>query len=125
MNDGNNTAGDVLTDPCEIRGRERSEWKRRQALQPAPPRRVEPTVHDRIQRLNPQARYEVRMIVRSLLLRKTIRSVLAQSYWLGAPLPPAPPLNMSNSLQRLERTVKEHESLMNYGRALTSFEPLI
>jgi hypothetical protein len=111
------------------RERQRAEWKRRQAIQPSAGMLLAPTLPDRINRLRPSERHELQAIVRSLKLRKIVRRTLAEAFWLGEAQKPlhAP----SDSMQRLRATVRAHESLTKYERALTgsseteTFEPVI
>lgn len=62
------------------------EWKRRQAIQPSRGRYIEPTLPERINRLNPSERAQLSSLIRSLKLRKIIRRTLAEAVlgWRGA-----------------------------------------
>ena len=96
-------------------GRTRSEWQRRQAIQPAPPRYIEPTLPERINRLRPSERHELASLIKSMKLRKIIRRTLAEAFWNGETAKIAA---SADSMQGLRTTVKAHESLMSYERAL-------
>jgi hypothetical protein len=98
-------------------GRTRSEWQRRQAIKPAPPRYIEPTLPERINRLRPSERHELSRLIRSLKLRKIIRRTLAEAFWNGQAQQIASA--SLDSMQKLRATVKAHESLQSYERALT------
>lgn len=95
------------------------DWKRRQLIQAPPPRVLQPTLQQRVNRLPPQERHQLRAIVRSKFLRATIRRVLAEAAYLGAPQPTLL-LHQTTSLQRLQRTVRTIESLRSYESSLTS-----
>lgn len=100
--------------------------RRRQAIQLPQPRYVEPTLPERINRLNPSERYQLQALVRSLKLRKIIRRTLAEAFWLGEQRKALNTLYDSQelSMQQLRSTLQGRESLMSYERALTSFEPV-
>lgn len=125
--DGASTAQDAALIEQQQR---RDEWKRRQKLQPGFGTLLAPTLPDRINRLNPQERHEVRVLIKSMKLRKIIRHTLAEAFWLGEAQKPLDPAT-SDSMQRLRHTVRAHESLQKYARALTgsddalTFEPTI
>lgn len=95
-----------------------AEWKRRQAIQPAAPRYIEPTLPERINRLRPSERHELSRLIKSLKLRKIVRRVLAEAFWDGEAQKIADARN--DSMMRLRATVKAHESLQSYERALTA-----
>jgi hypothetical protein len=101
-------------------GRTRSEWQRRQAIQPAPPRYIEPTLPDRIARLNPSERHELGRLIRSMKLRKIIRRTLAEAFWNREAETIASAQSSEHAtMQRLRAAVRSHESLQSYERALT------
>lgn len=100
-----------------VPGHEHSEWKRRQAIQPAAPRYIEPTLPERINRLNPSERHQLSSLIRSLKLRKIIRRTLAEAFWNGQAQQIADAANVS--MQKLRAAARSHESLTNYERALT------
>ena len=95
------------------------DWKRRQLIQPAPPRPLQATLQQRVNRLTPQERFGLRKIVKSKYLRAVVRKTLAEAFWLGAPQRTLP-LSHSTSMQRLRQTANTVESLENYERALTN-----
>ncbi len=99
-------------------GQTLSEWKRRQAIQPAAPRYIEPTLPERINRLRPSERHELASLIKSLKLRKIIRRTLAEAFWNGE----AQKIHdaASASMLKLRATVRAHESLASYERALTA-----
>lgn len=110
--------------------REHAEWKRRQALQPSAGTWLSPTLPERINRLRPSERHEVQALIKSLKLRKIVRRTLAEAFWARETQTAAQelyedPRFYGHSMQRLRATVRAHESLTNYERALTSFEPVI
>lgn len=96
--------------------REHDEWKRRQAIQVPRPTLLQPTLPMRINRLNPVERHDLRVIIRSLKLRKIIRRTLAEAYHLGEAQKAR---TQMHSMQRLQRAACTQESLQNYERALT------
>ncbi len=103
-------------------GREPSDWKRRQAIQPAAPRYIEPTLPERINRLRPSERHELASLIKRLKLRKIIRRTLAEAFWDGEAKKIALATHgrgWNASMQTLRATVRAHESLTNYERALT------
>lgn len=63
---------------------------------------MEPTIHSRLNRLNPAERNEARRIIHSMKLRKVIRRVLAEAYW-------SRPTN-ANSMQQLRSAVREQRT---------------
>ncbi len=105
-------------------GREHLDWKRRQALQPAAPRLIEPTLPERINRLRPSERHELGQLLRSMKLRKIIKRTLAEAFWEGQVQEIAQD-NEHATMQRLRRRESARESLRNYEGALTSFEPTV
>lgn len=56
------------------------DWKRRQLIPETRPRYVEPSIAQRIARLSPQERHELKTLVTSLKLRKAVRAVLRAAY---------------------------------------------
>ncbi len=98
-------------------GQKLSEWRRRQAIQPAPPRYIEPTLPERINRLRPSERHELASLIKSMKLRKIIRRTLAEAFWNGEAQKIADAA--SDSMSKLRATVRAHESLASYERALT------
>lgn len=98
-------------------------WERRQAVQLPAPRYVEPTLPERINRLNPRERHEVKQLIRSMKLRKIIRRTLAEAFWnRQSDEIHAAQTSDSATMQRLRATVRTRESLQSYESALTSFE---
>lgn len=105
------------------------EYKRQQRIAREKLRTVmylQPTLPERINRLNPQERHEIKRLIGSMKLRKIIRRTLAEAFWSRDQS-----TSMSDSMQKLRATVKAHESLQSYERALTgsdsalTFEPVI
>ncbi len=108
----------------EQRAKTRAEWKRRQEIQTPQPRWLAPTLPERINRLRPSERHELQSMIRSIKLRKIIRRTLAEAFWARETQTVAESLAQpQDSMQRLRATVRAHESLMSYERALTKFEP--
>lgn len=104
------------------------DWRRRQAIQPAPPRYIEPTLPERINRLNPRERAEVSSLLRGMKLRKIIKRTLAEAFWRGEQQKAMNALLDSaalGSMPRLRAAVHSRESLTSYEHALTTFEPTI
>lgn len=110
----------------------RSDWKRRQAIQPSLGRLIAPTLPERINRLNPSERAQVSSLIKSMKLRKIVRRVLAEAFWeresaeLAASLRPQ---YEPRSMQRLRAAVRTQESMRSYERVLTgssseTFEPV-
>lgn len=103
-----------------------ADWKRRQAIQPSPPRYIEPTLPDRIARLNPSERHDLGRLIRSMKLRKIIRRTLAEAFWnREAETIVAAQSNEHATMQRLRAAVHTRESSPSYDSVLTSFEPTI
>jgi hypothetical protein len=128
MSETNDTQA-ILDDT--LRKQRRMDWKRRQAIQPSLGILLAPTLPERINRLNPQERHEVKQLIRNMKLRKIIRYTLAEAFHLGEVQKAQASMNSMNSMERLRRTVRAHESLQNYERVLTAsdsatiFEPVI
>lgn len=102
------------------------DWKRRQAIQPAAPRYIEPTLPERINRLNPSERAQLGTLLKSMKLRKIIKRTLAEAFWNGqAQQIHATMSSDAATMQRLRATVRTQESMQSYERALTSFEPVV
>lgn len=95
-----------------------ADWKRRQAIKPAPPRYIEPTLPERINRLSPSERHELGTLIRSLKLRKIIRRTLAEAFWDGE----VRKMNdaATESMRKLRATARSAELLMSYERGLTA-----
>jgi hypothetical protein len=127
MND--TTSGQQAGQTSGASGSPRDDWKRRQAIRPAAPRYIEPTLPERINRLRPSERHELQTLIKSMKLRKIIRRMLAEAFWDGETAKIASAAN--DSMSKLRATVRAHESLLNYERALTvsssatTFEPTI
>lgn len=85
---------------------------------PKPRGALEPTLPERINRLNPSERHTLRLIVRSLKLRKIIRRTLAEAFW--AREAERARAGVSASMQRLRAAARSHESSTRYERALTA-----
>lgn len=123
------THGPEPGQPSGASDSQRADWKRRQAIQPARPRYIEPTLPERINRLRPSERHELQTLIKSMKLRKIIRRTLAEAFWDGETAKIASAAG--DSMQRLRATVRAHESLVSYERALTgspdatTFEPTI
>lgn len=106
--------------------REQLEWRRRQAIQPAAPRYIEPTLPERINRLRPSERHELSALLKSMKLRKIIRRTLAEAFWNGQAAQIHATMDSdATTMQRLRATVRSQESMKSYERALTSFEPVM
>lgn len=101
-----------------VSGREHSDWQRRQAIRPAPPRYIEPTLPERINRLNPSERHQLSSLIRSLKLRKIIRRTLAEAFWNGQAQQIADAASVS--MQKLRAAARSHELLTSYERGLTA-----
>ena len=56
------------------------DWARRQLIPQPQPRYLQPSLQQRITRLNPRERHDLQQLVRSLKLRKAIHAVLVASF---------------------------------------------
>lgn len=94
------------------------EWKRRQAIQTSRGRYIEPTLPERINRLNPSERAQLSSLIRSLKLRKIIRRTLAEAFWDGE----AQKLHdaASVSMAKLRAAGRSAALLQSYERGLTA-----
>lgn len=110
----------------DLRARVREDWKRRQAIQPSAGTLLAPTLPERINRLSPSERHQLGTLIKSMKLRKIVRRTLAEAFWQGEERKAQQALLDSaalGSMPRLRASVKARESLTNYDRALTTFEP--
>lgn len=90
------------------------DWKRRQAVRPAPPRYIEPTLPERINRLNPVERREVQSLLRNMKLRKIVKRTLAEAYWSRDTVP-----STNASAPNSTEAEKLGEFSKSYARELT------
>lgn len=98
--------------------RSKREYKALIAMLPKPQGAIEPTLPERINRLNPSERHQLSSIIRSMKLRKIIKRTLAEAFWLGEER------KAHDSMQRLRATLRGRESLTSFESALTTFEPV-
>lgn len=105
---------------------EREDWRRRQAIQPAAPRYIEPTLPERINRLRPNERHELSQLLKSMKLRKIIKRTLAEAFWNGQAQQIYASMSSEHAtMQQLRDSVRSQESMRSYDSALTTFEPTI
>lgn len=82
-------------------------------------RLLEPTLHQRINRLSPAERDEVSLLVRRLKLRKIIRRTLAEAFWRGQQ-----DVDVS-TMERLQRYRASEQKLDNENTAEKTYAPAI
>jgi hypothetical protein len=96
-----------------------ADWKRRQAIRTPDPVLLEPTLPERINRLNPSERHQVQSLIRSMKLRKIVKRTLVEAFWAAE----TSRLQRADSMLQLRQAARTRESLTSYERALTTFEP--
>jgi hypothetical protein len=79
---------------------------------------LQPTLPERIARLNPSERYELQQIVRSLKLRKIIKRTLVEAFWSYERQQQVS--DDALSMHQLRKAVRAHGTLTEAERVLAS-----
>lgn len=116
-------SNDVVFGPRLSGSSAKKRYKQAVAKLPKPVGALEPTLPERINRLNPSERAQVANLIRSLKLRKIIRRTLAEAFWAREANELEQVTRIMGhepaSMRRLKAAVRSQESLANYERALT------